>query len=42
MRMGKRNKTSDDDEDGTIPTKHGRSDVLPKLIDNIHKHIEHI
>lgn len=40
MRMGKRNKTSDDDEDGTIPIKHGCSDVLPKLIDNINKHME--
>lgn len=40
MGMGNQNKNSDDDECGTIPTERGRSDVLPKLKDNIHKHME--
>lgn len=35
MGMGNQNKNSDDDECGTIPTERGRSDVLPKLKDNI-------
>ena len=38
--MDNRNEDSDDDEDGAPLTKHGRSNVIPKLIENTRKHME--
>lgn len=38
--MGNRNEDSDDDEDGTTPTKHDRIDVLHKLKDNKRRNME--